>query len=114
MRSVRDLVLDIMEEEVKDLVSPEEIAEAKVKWAAEQNQEQKLYKLKHKPSGLFYRPGNGFEEKINLSKRGKTYKKAPAVNRFKDVDGKWKESKPSDWELVEVSIKAQAQDQKED
>lgn len=33
----------------------------------------KVYKLRHKPTGLFYQPG-----KCNLSEKGKVYTKAPS------------------------------------
>lgn len=34
-----------------------------------------FYKIKHKPTGLFYKPGT-----TNLSKQGKTYSKKPTLN----------------------------------
>ena len=35
----------------------------------------KVYKIRHKPTGLFYQPikGRWLDEKSNLSKRGKLY-----------------------------------------
>jgi hypothetical protein len=64
---------------------------------------QKAYKLRHKPTGLYYRPGNGFKGNSNLSKRGKLYSQKPSfswVRQWRDLDGKVKNGDPEDWEIV--------------
>lgn len=69
----------------------------------------KKFKLLHKPSGLFYRPNNGFmgiaKKTPNLSKRGKTYTQPPRVNEkftYRDRDGEVKKAKIEEWEIVEI------------
>jgi len=43
----------------------------------------KLYRIKHKPTGLFYCPVRGFgENKTNLSKNGKVYTKRPTFSHM--------------------------------
>lgn len=37
-----------------------------------------FYKIKHGPTGLFYKPGSGVP-KTNLSKRGKVYQQRPTA-----------------------------------
>lgn len=37
----------------------------------------KLYKILHRPSGLYYRPGS-----VNLTERGKTYLNKPTVKHI--------------------------------
>ena len=88
----------------------------------------KVYKLRHKPTGLFYQPvkGRWAKEKSNLSKRGKLYEthqypkdlhtggvnvsesltkkfnlKNIKTNRF----GNYLITKKDDWEIVVYNLK---------
>lgn len=66
----------------------------------------RFWKLKHLPSGLFYRPNNGFKgqsEKIpNLSKKGKKYRRLPKFEFFIDDGGFTRDFDPGEWEIVEI------------
>lgn len=86
-----------------------------------------VFKLRHKPTGLFYQPvkGRWTGSKSNLSKRGKLYetKQYPKdlhtggvqvsdslVKEFslivkKTTYGQYLETKESDWEVVEFELK---------
>ena len=39
----------------------------------------KFYKIRHKPTGLFFKPNN---QSVNLSKKGKVYENKPGLNRL--------------------------------
>lgn len=67
----------------------------------------KKYKLRHKPTGLFWRPNRGFRgimEKIpNVTKRGKTYRTKPTLQKTWITDKRVREyTVAEDWEVVEV------------
>lgn len=65
------------------------------------------YKMRHTPTGLFYRPNNGFmglvKKTPNLSKRGKSYKKKPLFDYFFNESGIKEPFIPEEWEFVKVS-----------
>ncbi len=42
----------------------------------------KVYKLLHKPTGLYFRPSNGY---TNLSKKGRVYKVVPKIEWTKSI-----------------------------
>lgn len=80
----------------------------------------KLYKLRHKPTGLFYAPTKGLP-KSNLFKDGKIYKKKPSAGYMYSglYIGEWKDSTDEsrflipykimdlvkeDWEIVEYTV----------
>jgi hypothetical protein len=53
----------------------------------------RFWKIRHKPTGLFYKPSK-FDSKENLSKVGKTYSRKPSINslcgiRVKNPDYDW-------------------------
>lgn len=43
-----------------------------------------FFKIRHKPSGLFYRPSK-YDAKTNLSKVGKTYSRKPTIAGLQGV-----------------------------
>jgi len=77
----------------------------------------KLYKLRHKPSGLFFCPSR-HPYKVNLSKTGKVYHCRPtAALRYMEVNGfyhhpngnrGWNyDVKPfieEEWEIIELQV----------
>lgn len=48
-----------------------------------------IYKLKHKPTGLYYKPNNGTGS--NLSTRGKIYDNNYMYNQFTNIHPEWKD-----------------------
>lgn len=66
----------------------------------------KRYKLRHKPTGLFYSPASDFrsnyEKKPELTRVGKSYKKIPRIHLFRDREGKVQVFRNEEWETVEV------------
>ena len=43
----------------------------------------KAYRIKHVPSGLYYRPAaGGYRKKSNLSTHGKIYKRKPSIKGY--------------------------------
>ena len=67
----------------------------------------KKFKLRHKPTGLYWRPNRGFRgimQKIpNVTKRGKTYLKPPTLPKTWITDKQVREyTIAEDWEVVEV------------
>lgn len=64
-----------------------------------------FYKIRHKETGLFYRPNQGsYSGKTNLSKNGKVYQSKPS---FKHLIGNYyhplaKNEKPNQWERFEI------------
>jgi hypothetical protein len=66
------------------------------------------YKIRHKPTGFFYRPNGGFkglqQGKSNITRNGKYYTQRPKLNEefwYLDQSGRKKLSILSDWEVVE-------------
>jgi len=67
----------------------------------------KFYKIRHIPSGLFYKP-SVHGSKINVSKLGKTYQRKPNLKKYigHNVCWGWHEYEKtilSDWEIVEYN-----------
>lgn len=72
----------------------------------------KVYKIKHKPTGLFYKPSK-FRSEVNLSKIGKSYSRRPSLKHICQVRVKvegtfntfveleWKEE---DFEIIEFEV----------
>lgn len=74
----------------------------------------KYYKLRHKATGLFYRPVKGYD-KLHLTKTGKTYTIKPrfewveAIHTAEDVklnpyNPSYTKTQKEDWEIVEYIV----------
>lgn len=73
--------------------------------------EKKIYRLRHKPSGLFFKPGRYRygKPRITLHKDGKIYTVKPSFkwltgHFFSNQTGLIKDIIESDWEIVEETI----------
>lgn len=75
----------------------------------------KVYRLKHKPTGLYFKPSR-YGSKSNLSKNGKVYSQIPSMSYVKNgyhhpLKQKWPKPNyemrnyiPQDWEIEEVKV----------
>lgn len=77
----------------------------------------KFYKIKHLPTGLYFRPSR-YRNNSNLSKKGKVYQQKPNLAWLKygyyhpdDVKNSYsrpRHTRPyieSEWEIVEIELK---------
>lgn len=91
-----------------------EVAKLKARISELERNMPKTYRIRHKPTGLFYKPGCP-----NLSKKGKKYLRKPSVDgitirladsvmdyvqglAYKEMSGiRWLITEPDDFEIVE-------------
>jgi hypothetical protein len=68
----------------------------------------KLYKIRHKPTGLFFEPkyfGGGDWVKKKTRRKGKFYEKKPKLEQSLSVGLGNGYTKIEDWEIIEVEVK---------
>lgn len=78
-----------------------------------------LYKIRHKPSGLFFKPSR-YGSKSNLSKNGKVYHRRPSLQHIGDIYHhpaelpkypyyyETRRFVASEWEVVELNVEEAA------